>query len=162
MCFLRGVHSLNNWLCPEVLSRASGLQNKSCFFFVALRAETGDWTRTGSIRVRTLRVDANAGSGACILPSRPQTKSPCSTTNNSGGLGDDDTSQTHIHKAPLNKIIHIHKNTHIRITQKYIITYNQEPIQRAPKVIHQEQKLSFGAEVTQPEYNSVCFVYGSN
>ena len=56
LCFLRGVHSLNNWLCPEVLSRASGLQ-KQIIVFCPFRgdvAELGWWTRAGSIRARLL------------------------------------------------------------------------------------------------------------
>jgi len=40
LCFLRGVHSLNNWLCPEVLSRASGLQ-KQILVFLLSRGDGG-------------------------------------------------------------------------------------------------------------------------
>ena len=59
LCFLRGVHSLNNWLCPEVLSRASGLQNKSLFLllpntgFVLTRRSSA--VGTSSIRAEVIQ-----------------------------------------------------------------------------------------------------------
>ena len=58
LCFLRGVHSLNNWLCPEVLSRASGLQKQIIVFCPS----EGGWRSrvVGRARVRI-------GHGCCLF-----------------------------------------------------------------------------------------------